>query len=201
MDLSFQQQRCDSLVEERSDLQRQLAEVRKKHDVLKEKLDQKDVSVKHSLIDSLAKFNDAQASSVIGSATKKSMETEEKDTENSLLRNEVKTKDLALWLAHFENKKEKKRKEIAETKVAKMSDRLQKLMFICERHRKEIMDLKAQLDRMQTKEQTKQQTPTLPGAHVPKTAGSPKRRVRPSEFGPRPPNERPPDPGSPLPEL
>ena len=65
------------------------------------------------------------------------------------LRNEVKTKDLALWLAHFENKKERKKCEIAETKTAKMADRIQKLMFICERHRKEVFELKSRLERLE----------------------------------------------------
>jgi hypothetical protein len=61
------------------------------------------------------------------------------------LRNEVKTKDLALWLAHFEHRKERQRRGAAEGRSAKLGDRLQKLMFICERNRKEVLELRGRL--------------------------------------------------------
>lgn len=155
VDLTFQDKRCETAGDECAVLTKQVEDWKRKYMAMKDALEQKEISSRHSLIDSLAEYNDKNAQDVVGSVTKQKAEGEEVQNENQLLRTEVKIKDLALWLAHFEHKKEKKKKEVAEGKVIKMSDRLQKLMFICERHRKEIMDLKSQLDRMQAVKQGK----------------------------------------------
>jgi len=54
------------------------------------------------------------------------------------LRAESRTKDSALLYAHFEIRKEQKRREMAEEKGRVSFEKLQKLMILCDKQRKEI---------------------------------------------------------------
>lgn len=55
---------------------------------------------------------------------------------------QAKQKEVASWIAKYESQREVKKTKAEEKKVDKLSDRLQKLMFICERYREEINTLK-----------------------------------------------------------
>jgi len=75
------------------------------------------------------------------------------------LRQEARTKDIALLYAHFEIRKEQKKREFCEEKSRQSIEKLQKMMILCDKQRRELKIEKAKVTKKEKQEREERMRP------------------------------------------